>query len=507
MSTLLSTMEPSLSTARPSNPISWAIGAFAGAVALASFVSISPLIAALFIFTGSVILLGEKIYRGNISREVAYISFVFVFCGLGLLRYAIKDFHTDIMPEPQGIVVSEPEDKGGTRRFVYRAENGVKALVSVPLYTDVTYGDEVRVSASFKKPGVIEGEEWGRDFDYGAYLAKDNVYYTANFAEVEVLSRGHGNPFLALLLKVKASVVTHAKRILAEPYASLLLGLIVAGRDALPAGVLEEFRRAGVVHIVVLSGYNITIIAEFLRRFMQKLFLWWKLPAVPQAAAAASLTGILLFVLMTGAEATVVRAAIMAGIVIAAKFFGRTYSAPRALFFAAFLMLVENPKVLVFDPSFQLSFLATIGLIYVVPHAERGCAWVTECFELRATLAQTIATQITVLPLLVYSVGDVSLVSLPANMLILLIVPLTMLVGFTAVLVSYFGSLLAIPFAYVSYLLLGWILGVAHILGSLSFATINVPHIGVWHAMGMYVVLGGFLIWSRRRNSLQPLTN
>ncbi len=507
MSTHLSTTEPVPATARSSNPISFAIGAFAAAVLFASFLSFPPLLALLFILVGVAVLVGERLYAGHISRNVALVSVVLISFGLGAVRYAVKDFHTEMLPSREGVVVSEPEDKGSTRRFIYKAENGEKALVSTALYAPVSYGDAVKVSAAFKKPGIIEGENGERDFDYGAYLAKDNIFYTANFANVEVLSRGHGNPFMAYLLMLKGSVIAHAKRILAEPYASLLLGLIVAGRDALPLGILEEFRRAGVIHIVVLSGYNITLIAEFLRRLMQKLFLFLKLPAVPQTAAAASLAGIVLFVLMTGAEATVVRAAIMAGVVIAAKFFGRTYSAPRALFFAGFLMLIENPQILVFDPSFQLSFLATLGLIYVAPRIEGLLSFVTERFQLREILAQTIATQVTVLPLLVYSMGDMSLVSLPANMLILLIVPLTMLIGFIAILLSYIGTWLALPCAYVAYLLLGWILSVAHFLGALPFATIKVPHVEVWHLVIMYGLLGTALTWSRARNYFQSRSN
>src|SRR3989338_8704403 len=219
--------------------------------------------------------------------------------------------------------------------------------------------------------------------------------------------------------------------------------------------------------------------------------------ANPKVAAGASILGILLFVLMTGAEATVVRAALMVLGVIAAKMFGRAYSAPRALKFSGFIMIVQNPKILVFDPSFQLSFLATCSLIYIVPIIEKYLNVVPEKWGLRLTIATTLATQATVLPLLIYSMGDFSLVSLPANILVLLIIPATMLVGFIATLIAYTSSILALPFSYVAYILLAWILGVSSVFGRLSLASITVPPVSIWVVTLIYLAIVIF-VWRWR---------
>jgi len=193
----------------------------------------------------------------------------------------------------------------------------------------------------------------------------------------------------------------------------------------------------------------------------------------------------------------VVRAAIMVLTVIAAKMLGRKYSAPRALLLAGTVMLIHNPKILVFDASFQLSFLATLALIYVVPVVEKYLEFITERWELRMTVTTTIATQVTVLPLLVYSVGDFSLVSLPANVLVLLIIPYTMLLGFLAAVSAYIGALVAMPLSYLAYILLWWILGVSSFLGNLPFATIAVPHVSAWMVILVYLVLITF-VWRWR---------
>jgi len=157
--------------------------------------------------------------------------------------------------------------------------------------------------------------------------------------------------------------------------------------------------------------------------------------------------------------------------VIMAKSFHRPYSAPRALLSAGFLMVLHNPKILVFDASFQLSFLATCGLIYVVPKVAKHLQWITERFKAREIMATTIGTQITVLPLLIYLTREVSIVSLPANILVLFFIPHVMFAGFFATLIAYVSPILALPLTYLAHLILSWILFIGHFLGNLPFAT------------------------------------
>jgi competence protein ComEC len=488
------------------NPLFFCIYGFIIGVFVSSFVFIPPLISLLVLGIGVSILIAEKIQNRKVSREVLAIGLLIISVSLGSLRYEIKNFHEVQMPTEEGVVVSDPEDRENTKRFVFLSNNGEKVLVSAPLYSEIQYGDVVKVAGEFERPGIIESEEGGRIFDYGKYLSKDDIYHILLAKEVEKLGEGGGNPVKAFPFKIKRGFVNKMREVWPEPHAGLLAGLLIAGRDALPKDILEEFRRAGVIHIVVLSGFNITLIAEFLRRSFQTFFLWVKWVTYPKAPAVASVLGVILFVVMTGGEATVVRAALMALTVILASFWGRNYSASRALLAAGFLMVLHNPKILVFDPSFQLSFLATLGLMHLmIPISER-ITFVSERFGLREIISQTLSTQIAVLPLLIYSVGDISLVSLPANILTLLVVPWTMLIGFIATLLAFISSLLSWPIAFITHLLLSWILFVSQLFASLPFATIKLPPLSFWVVVLAVAILGGF-IWWRSRNSPQSFAN
>jgi len=479
------------------------IWGFVFGISLASVVWVKPLVAVLIIFVALFIWIGEKIFSGKVEKEIFLISLALFSFGLGIIRYDIKDFHqTNLIFESQvnkevsivGLVVSEPENKEKSMRFVVLTPSvNEKILVSTNLYSDIKYGDAVEVKGKLQKPGMIAESDSpqstgqaGRPFDYGAYLSKDDIYYTLSFAGVEVISRDNGNLIKSALLKIKKSFINQISQILSEPQSSLLAGLVVAGKGALPKSILEEFRLSGVVHIVVLSGYNITIVADFLRKFFSFLSM--------RVATSASVFGVVLFVLMTGAESTIVRAGIMALIAISGRAFGRGYSASRALLVAGFLMLVHNPKILLFDPSFQLSFLATLGIIYVSPIIERYLIRVPEKLGFRQIISTTISTQLFVLPLLIYSMGNVSTISFISNILILAFIPFTMLAGFIATILAYINITLAIPFTYMAHLLLSWILGVAHFFGRLSWASISIPtfsfiFVFLWYAFYAWVLV------------------
>ncbi|MDQ3089740.1 MAG: ComEC family competence protein [bacterium] len=465
------------------------IGSFVLGILLSSFLYISSYYALLLILIAISILLVEYINTRKFSKEAVLIALAILSLGLGILRYELKESHrinltiSEKIGEKitlEGLVTDEPERKDNVTRLTILPEGSEeKILVSADLYNKAQYGDKVSVTGKLQKPGIIKGDD-GRDFDYGKYLSKDEIYYTISFARVEIVSVGHGNPIKSFLYKIKHKFIGEIRDLLPEPEASLLSGLILAGKESLPKNILEEFRRAGIVHIVVLSGYNITIVSEFFLHIFGFLSL--------QLAAISSLGAIILFTLMTGASATVVRAAIMVSVVLFGKILRRNYSAPRALLVAGFLMLLENPKILVFDASFKLSFLATLALIYVSPLGEKYLTFITEKAGLRSIISTTVSTQLVVLPYLMFSMGNFSVIALLANILVLVFIPVTMLLGFVATVFGFIGNLLALPFAYLAHLFLSWILLVSAKLGGLPWASIEVPVFSAWVALLWYAI-------------------
>ena len=210
----------------------------------------------------------------------------------------------------------------------------------------------------------------------------------------------------------------------------------------------------------------------------------------------------ILFALMVGAGATVVRATIMALLVVLARSTGRMHAVTRALLIAGVIMLLHNPKILVFDVSFQLSFLATVGLIYVSPFIEPKVKWITEWWHMREIFVATVATPLFLLPFLIYKTGLFSVVSLPVNLLVLAAIPATMLVGFLAGITTFLSALLALPFAYAAYALLAYELGVVEWFSKLPLAELSVPYFPLWLVIFWYAAYAAlYFVWRLPRTA------
>ncbi|MEK7459528.1 MAG: ComEC/Rec2 family competence protein, partial [Patescibacteria group bacterium] len=253
-----------------------------------------------------------------------------------------------------------------------------------------------------------------------------------------------------------------------NPESLLMGGLILGERASFSDELREKFINTGTIHIVALSGYNITIVAEWI----MKLFKFLPL----NFGIGVGIFSIIFFVLMTGGVSTAVRAGIMAVLVLIARATGRTYDVGRALLLTAVIMIIFNPMILRYDVSFQLSFIATVGVIYFTPKIEKYFLWVTKRFGLRDVFSVTTAAYIFVLPFILYKMGNLSLVAIPANILILPFIPFTMLLGFLTGFVGLISYFIAIPFGYISYLLLHYELGVIDILSSIPFASFSIPN-------------------------------
>ena len=309
---------------------------------------------------------------------------------------------------------------------------------------------------------------------------KENIQYEMRHAKVTSLHEYRGNRSVSMLLRWKQSWLQTISLLIPEPASSLAGGLVVGAKRSLGDAWLSAFRDTGIIHIVVLSGYNLTLVANSIIRMTAVL---------PRTLGLGlGVLGVTGFAVMVGAGATVLRASIMAIIGMFAVYLVRPYMLLRALILAAVVMVLCNPFVLVFDPGFQLSFLATIGLVFVSPLFERRLSFITESLGLRGIVSATFATQLTVLPLLLYQIGAVSLVAPFVNVLILPLVPLVMGLTFIAGMVGAYSILIATPFAWVGYLFLSYMFYVVHIFAKLPFASVSLPVMPVWLLVLIYSI-------------------
>ncbi len=377
----------------------------------------------------------------------------------------------------EGKIHTPPEKKDFLQVFVLETNEGLLIKTGADRFGEYGYGDKVRVEGKLSVPRNFAGNG-GRVFDYVDYLGKDGIYYEFKKAKVEVLEKADLNNLSGMLFFLKKKFLDNIGKVLGEPHAALAGGLVVGEKTALGKDLINDFRRSGLIHIVVLSGYNITIIAASIRR------LFSFLPR--NTGIILGGIGIVLFGILVGGGATVVRSCIMALIALFAEIMRRDYNVVRALFIAGALMLIHNPRILFYDPSFQLSFLATLGLVILSSPIEEKIGFITERFGIRALVASTLATQIFVSPLIFYMMGELSLVGIFVNIVVLPFIPLTMLLVFCA---GFFGFI--IPWisqiaGWASHIVLSYELFMVKTASSLPYAVMTLPAFSGWIVVGFY---------------------
>lgn len=408
-----------------------------------------------------------------------------------------------------GIVNEDPSRSEGGQVLIIRAEHLFMATSSDSCADDLlirmktkpyprwAFGDAVSFSGKVSKPFNFKSDV-GRTFDYVGYLAKDDVYYEIKSATVERLEdTRHGSlagRVESLLFKTKRHFVTNIERTLGEPHAALAAGLVVGEKSALGKDLLNDFRMVGLIHIVVLSGFNITIVGDAMRRILSFLPRVWGI--------GVGGVGIILFGVMVGGGATVVRSCFMASIALSADLIRRDYNVTRALIFAGLLMVIQNPAILLHDPSFQLSFLATLGLILLASPIEKRLTFITERFGIRGIVASTIATQVFVSPYILYTMGTISIIGMVVNILVLPIIPVTMLFVFLTGATGFISLNVAQIFGWVSHMLLTYELHMVEWFAQTPFAAVTLPQFSGWWVAGFYVGFAFMYIFiSYKKNS------
>ncbi len=394
-----------------------------------------------------------------------------------------------------GVVSREP-DKRDSSQHLYIKVGNETILVVTDRYGVFNYGDEVSVTGELSRPQPFE-TDLGRTFNYEGYLKAQGVNFWLVYPEVIILSGGHGHSVLAGLLNFKQKFMHQIESVINEPAVGLGEGLLLGVKQALGDDLEQVFRATGIIHIVVLSGYNISLVVLFVMYVLSYLLPF-------RFRLGFGLTAVAAFALLVGLSATVLRASIMAGLLLLAQHTGRVYTIMRALMLAGLLMLMINPYLLPYDVGFQLSFLATLGLILLAPHLERLVAFMPTVFKMREFLVATVATQIFVMPLLLWQIGEFSVVSVIVNLLVLPMVPVAMLLTFLTGLVSFVSATLAWPFAFLSQLSLDYILLVAIRFAELPFAVYVVPPFPFWVVVFAYAVLG-YGLWRYLNHSQKTI--
>lgn len=406
----------------------------------------------------------------------------------------------------EGIVADEPIHKDTTTHILVHADVlnsvplGRNEAISVLLYADsssgASYGDRVRASGKLEFPKDFQDKD-GRTVPYQRMLKKDGVDMVMRHAASETIGSSGGSSIVKMIFSGKEFFAASVERMIPQSEAALGLGIFVGDHGGNP-DLDADLRRVGLSYIVVISGIHLAVIARSIQGILGTIAF---LPGI--ASFALSIAAIVIFSIAVGAKAPVMRAAIMAILALIAQKAGRTYSVGRALALAGSAMLFENPLILAYDLSFQLTFIAMLAIIYIEPVIERKLWRIPDYFGMRGIVATTLAAEFSILPLSLAAFGTASIESVASSLLIMPLLPLAMslvfAVGIGSMLifkgVPAIGLLVA-PIAFSARMLLAWMLFIIHTLARFPYAQIQLP-ITWWAAGGLYMLIIALFAYAR----------
>ena len=391
----------------------------------------------------------------------------------------------------KGTIVSFPELSAISSTAIVNAEtlliNGQERMINgklelrLPGGFHLAYGDKLMLEGSLKST-LGKGEPF-----YASYLARRGINTRMPYPQIITVGQGFGNPLITLLYRARESAHDFIENQMPVQESSLLSGILLGIDWDIPGFLVGAYRATGTVHIIAISGFNIALITGLVIRLFRRIFK-------PVLAMLLAISAILFYTLLVGAEPSVVRAAIMGSLSIPALYIGRRIIGVYSLTVAAAVMALLNP-LLLWDTGFQLSFLATLGLMVLAdPLIKWSQVWIESRLSERTfqtampfvvLIISTFCAQFAVSPIVLEINPSLQLYSLASNLIILPLQPPLMALGGTAVLAHFFFPQLGALIARAAWVLAAFCNQVALHFGKLRFAEILLPEYSSRIAFGL----------------------
>lgn len=384
-----------------------------------------------------------------------------------------------------------------------------KVLLFAPLGTEYEYGRKYKLTCELKT-----AENKYDKFNYRRFLAGKKVYQICSKSNMKDINNENYIFNNKKYLKNSNNVINKAgiflkkskiklfrtvykinkileqkmNRLFPMPESAYLEGLLLGGDNRLPRDVAENFRRTGTTHTVAVSGYNITILANVFMWLGIGIGLWRK------QSFWFVVGGIVIFIIMIGAPSSAVRAGIMGVILLYAAQAGRLADSLRVIILTAVVMVFISPFILLYDAGFQLSFMATVGIVLIYGPLSEKFKIEHDFLGIKSIVLVTISAQLGVLGILIYTFDSISLISLLANVIILPALPLIMLGGALAVGASFVSESLGVFFALPTWVMLHMEIFSIEQLAKLPWAIVGFRGVSIWWSIWYYIFLSGGLI-------------
>ncbi len=366
-------------------------------------------------------------------------------------------------------------------KILVKVSDAKSKLVS--LYQKISIGNSIQIAATILKP---RDQRNPGEFDYEKYLSAQGVSALCNVYKTSDVNITNSQKSIIAnaIFGLRKSIDKIISKIHNQSTASLLRGLILADKSMIENQLRNEFVNAGVIHVLAVSGLHvgfvILIFVFLFRRF--NIYLRYLL----------TILGLFLFMIMTGAPASVTRATIMAIALLLAPLTGREYNSINSLALAAFILLLINPNQ-IFEPGFQLSFSAVFAIITIYPVLNKKINDIklTHGFikYLLQFFAVSFAAQVGTLPFTLAYFHKLSVVAFAANFFVIPIIGVIIGLGLLTIMIAPISIYLASVYASTNELL-GYILfKLVNFMGGAEYSYISINNFSLYDSILFYAAL------------------
>ncbi len=433
------------------------------------------------------------------NDQIAVVGFCILFLVLGIVRLQISNtnIQNDLLKKLNdlpnkiiltGQIIDGPDIRDSSQKLKVKIDK-VESIVlaTVNRYPAYDYLDKIKITGMLKTPGVFDG------FNYTDYLLKDEIYSVMDFPKVELISKQHNYNIFTLLYskilvfkeKLRSSILAN----FSSPQNYILEGIVLGNNKTMTQDLRDKLNGTGLRYLTAISGVHVLIVSAILMSLLLALGLW------RGQAFYFAIIFIWLYIILTGFPASGVRAAIMGSVFLLAQKLGRQNTSGRVIVFTAALMLIQNPLLLWYDVGFQLSFLASMGIIYLKPIIDIAIKTLTKekLKYFSDILSITLTAQLATVPIMVYNFGIISLIAPVTNLLVVPVVYFLILFGFLASILGIISGFLGWVFSIPCWLLLTYFLKVMDIFYQ-PWAIKEIQNVS-WIWLALYYLIVSVLIW------------
>lgn len=352
--------------------------------------------------------------------------------------YLNKKYHkvyknTKNIENVKAVILKEPIENEYTYKYIVKAKTGQLKNKKFIIYINKNnnklfkYGDLIKIQGEYSSPQTARNY---KGFDYSQYLKTLKIYGIIKIEEANLLKENDLNFVLISINNLKQKMIDHANKNMPQKTANLLLGLLIGQKDNIQEDIIKSFRTANLSHILAVSGAHTSYI------ILGLTYIITKSKAPRRIGYIITIIILLVFIIITGASYSVIRACIMSIITISAKLFYKKENFFISICVSLFIILIQNPFA-INDIGLKLSFLGTIGIIVFNKNITDFFIRIKIKENIAKVLSLTFSAQLMIMPITILNFNTFSLTFFISNILASPLLGIIIILGFIAIFVSF----------------------------------------------------------------------